>query len=176
MFNEFASDIAGHGADCGGSSGTFEVKAGARAEFSHPESRQTSDPSSKHALLCHDFLPRKRVKPWFETSQKRAGAAQQRESPERYFRPFDFRSRCPGCGQAALIQFHLYDPANCQHALGILVPSRGQAARRMVFCDCRRSPVLVSRHFRHIGHRRSLLVSLGKRLRRAAGPKTDQLR
>src|SRR6516165_8488012 len=76
------------------------------------------------------------------------------------FRALDFGLRCQGGGQAALVQFHLDDPTNCQHALGVLVPLRGQTATRTAFCYCRRCLVLFKRHFCHIGHRRFLIVHL----------------
>jgi hypothetical protein len=58
MINKLASDIAVNGADCRGPSDTFEVKAGATAEFRNAENSKARDPSNKNAFLRHDFCPR----------------------------------------------------------------------------------------------------------------------
>jgi len=57
MCNEFPRNVTGHRTDDDGSTVTFEVKAGASAEFRNPKDGQTRDPSSKNAFLRHDFPP-----------------------------------------------------------------------------------------------------------------------
>ena len=61
MCNEFSSDVSGDCADHDGLSGTFEVKAGATAEFRNPEDGQTSDSPRKNAFLRHDLPPLKLI-------------------------------------------------------------------------------------------------------------------
>jgi hypothetical protein len=61
MCNEFSGDVTGDCAYDDGLWGTFEVKAGATAEFGNPEDGQTSDPPRKNAFLRHDFPPLKLI-------------------------------------------------------------------------------------------------------------------
>ena len=97
------------------------------------------------------LLSRERFRRLPRSSRRGRGSDVPQSRSRRLGQPF---LRYQRDGQAALVRFYLYNPTNFQHALGVLVPLRGQTARRTAFWYCRRSPLFFKRNFSDIGHRR----------------------